>query len=171
MGYEIVRFGKSQLEVRVRKTRPNEVVRPCPLNCKSSNRLRITFFTYTRKRYVDLNSSLIGTKLERTGEETICVDKRLLFKDNSQTKNFIKSSGVLESLNVKEYLHDKIISQIVSMGDVKNKGGKKVKRKIYKGLDVDLTLIKTFLADQESVWEVFQTLIKEYGLEPSEIRD
>lgn len=165
---KIIKRRGSQLEVRVRKTRPHEVLRPCSLNCNSSAALRISFFTHTRKRYVDSSSSLIGTEQETIGEETICVDKRLFFNSNHKIKNNISFSKVLGSLNVKECLHDKITRQIVSMGECKFKGGKMVKRKIYKGLHVHLTTIQTFLGDQDSVRELFEKSMEEYGMEPSE---
>ncbi|KAK1361657.1 hypothetical protein POM88_046131 [Heracleum sosnowskyi] len=145
MATKIVKRRGSQLEVRVRKTRPREVLSPpCPVNCKSPNALHISFFTHTRNRYLDSSSTLVGVEQEATGQKTICVDKLMA------------------------YLHDSITSQIMSMGESKYKGGKKVKRKISKGLCVDLTWIQTFLGDRDSVHQLFEEAMEEYGMEPGE---
>ncbi|KAK1361367.1 hypothetical protein POM88_045841 [Heracleum sosnowskyi] len=169
MAKKIVKRRGSQLEVRVRKTRPREVLTPpCPVNCKSPNALHISFFTHTRNRYLDSSSTLVGVEQEATGQKTICVDKRVFFKRYHQLDYYILISQVLESFKVMAYLHDSITSQIMSMGESKYKGGKKVKRKISKGLCVDLTWIQTFLGDRDSVHQLFEEAMEEYGMEPSE---
>ncbi|KAK1390348.1 hypothetical protein POM88_018526 [Heracleum sosnowskyi] len=166
---KIVKRRGSQLEVRVRKTRPHEVVGPCQVNCNSPNALRISFITHTRKRYVDSSSTLLGIEQEITANKTICVDKRIFFKRSHQLDYHIIISAVLDSLNVKAAdLQDSITAQIMSMGESKYKGGKKVKRKISKGLRVDLTWIKTFLGDRYSVHQLFEEEMEEYGMEPSD---
>lgn len=98
----------------------------------------------------------------------MCVDNRLFFKRYQQLNYYISISEVLESLNVKAYLHDSITSQIMSMGESKYRDGKKVKRKISKGLRVDLTWIQTFLGDRDSVHQLFEEAMEEYGMEPSD---
>ncbi|KAK1404102.1 hypothetical protein POM88_003707 [Heracleum sosnowskyi] len=166
---KIVKRRGSQLEVRVRKTRPREVVGPCQENCNSPYALRISFITHTRKRYVDSSSTLVGIEHETTANKTICVDKRIFFKRSHLLDYHMIISAVLDTLNVKAAsLQDSITAQIMSMGESKYKGGKKVKRKISKGLHVDLTWIKTFLGDRDSVHQLFEEEMEEYGMEPSD---
>ncbi|KAK1404103.1 hypothetical protein POM88_003708 [Heracleum sosnowskyi] len=140
---KIVKRRGSQLEVRVRKTRPREVV-------GHAKRIAThpTPFAYP--------SSL-------TLENAMWIHLQLLSELNTkqlQTRLFV-------SINAAS-LQDSITAQIMSMGESKYKGGKKVKRKISKGLHVDLTWIKTFLGDRDSVHQLFEEEMEEYGMEPSD---
>lgn len=57
----------------------------------------------------------------------------------------------------------RITSLIMSTGECKYKGGKKVKRKISKGLHVNLTWIQMLLGDRDSVHDLFEEAMEEYG--------
>lgn len=156
---KIVKRRGSQLEVRVRRTVPREVLGPCNPSFKSPNALRIYFFTHNRNKYLDSSSTLVQAEEETTGARIMCVDNRLFFKRHQKLNYNMAISQLLESLEVKADLHDKITSQIMSMGESKYKGGKKVKRKIFKGLRVDLTWIRTFVLDRDSVNQLVKEVL------------
>ncbi|KAK1385286.1 hypothetical protein POM88_023021 [Heracleum sosnowskyi] len=124
----------SQLEVRVRKTYPRKVLGPCPAFWNSPDALRISFFTHNRKQYLDSSSTLLRAEEETTGANGMCFDNRVFFKRcYQQVIDSIAISELLDSLQVKRYLHDRITRQIMSMGQPKYRGGKKVKRKVING--------------------------------------
>ncbi|KAL8132819.1 hypothetical protein AgCh_008340 [Apium graveolens] len=119
-------------------------------------------------RYLDSSSTFIASQHETTAQKTICIDKRLFFKRSQRLDFCIIISAILESLNVKAYLHDSIITQIMSLGESNYKDGKKVKRKISNGLHIHLTWIQTFLGDRDSVHDLFEEAMEEYGSELSD---
>ncbi|KAK1392851.1 hypothetical protein POM88_011907 [Heracleum sosnowskyi] len=140
----ILKLGKSELAIRIRKTYHWDILPPCPSNSPSSP-FNITFLTIVTRRFLDpcgvslsslLNSSPIISECgEAVDEKTIWQDGRLFFKLQERNNSKAAVKTALRSLKVRKSRHGKIFKEIMAYERRYNKDRKeKKKKKALKGL-------------------------------------